>query len=379
MGRLQAATALAVVTGIVVTLVGPARAEERARKVLRIGLAGSLIQELPGAHSPLTTLAWPTSSINRLAEQQTGVPTHVIPVTDPDRLGRLLVEGGVDFGLFQGVEFGWARQKYPALRALVLVVNERPDLRACLLVRRGSGIADFAGLRGHSCALAKGSRQHCSLFLESCCRRCGAAPGDHLSRLDTPRSANRAIEAVVKGEVDAAVVDEAAADCYREEKPGRFARLRVVQQSEVFPSAVVAYADGAIDVRDVPRIRDSLLRAARSPRARAGLTLCRLTGFEPVPDDYHQMTDEVATAYRPSDQTGPLDWFLAGASRLVGGGEKGGERAEAAGGQGGVRQVEAFFPLSAPSSRRQAGVGRSQPAVGTVNQRKEAGKDRESQ
>jgi len=338
--------------------------------VLRIGLTGSLVQELPGASSSLTALAWPAASVNRLAELQTGVPTGVVPVADPDRLGRLLVEGKVDYGLFQGVEFGRARRNNPALRALALVVNERPELRACLLVRRDSGLSDFADLKGRSCALAKGSRQHCGLFLEARCGRYGKAPGDFLSRLVTPRSTDRAIEAVVKGEVDAVVVDEEAADCYRDEKPGRFARLRVVGRSEVFPAAVVAYADGALDDAELPRLRESLLRAARSPRARAALTLCRLTGFEPVPDDYDRRTEAIAAAYPPSDRMGALDWLLAGASRLVGGGEESSERAEASGRQEINREAETL------SAHRPGGKGRTQPA-GSLNQRKESNRDRQ--
>src|SRR5690349_11334500 len=198
MGLSRRALTLVVVLGAVAALTGPAAGKARAQKALRLGLTGSLIQELPGASSPLCALGLPASAVNRLAERQTGGPTQVTLALDHDRLGRLLAEGEVDFGVFHGVEFAWARQKYPALRPLVLVVNERPELRACLLVRRGSGINDFADLKGRSCALAKCNRQHCGLFLEACCRQCGAGPRDYFSRLLTPASVNRAIEAVVK-------------------------------------------------------------------------------------------------------------------------------------------------------------------------------------
>jgi ABC-type phosphate/phosphonate transport system substrate-binding protein len=292
--------------------IGRAAEKGRAQPALRVGLVASLFQDLPRASSSRSALALSALPIDRLVQDQTGIRARVSVAQDHDQLGRLLAEGKVDLGLFHGVEFAWARQKYPTLRPMLILVNERPTLRACLIVRRGSTATEFADLKGRSCALAGGCRQHCRLYLESRCREGGAEPRDCFSRLVTPACVGDAIEAVADGDVDATVVDEVAIDCFREQKPGRFARLQVIQRSEVFPAAVLAYAEGALDRSRLRQVRDSLMQAGRSPRARISLTLCRLTGFARVPEDYDQTLRGIAVAYQPPAKASILDWLLAG-------------------------------------------------------------------
>jgi ABC-type phosphate/phosphonate transport system substrate-binding protein len=293
--------------------VGPGVPQAQAQEPWQLGMVGSLVQELPPKGVDPAVLALSAGPLNQLVQDLSRGAARATLARDYEHLGRLLADGKVDFGLFHGVEFAWARQKYPGLRPLFILVNQRPYLRACLVVRRDNGVTDFADLKGRSCALAKGSRQHCRLFLEERCRQCGKGPGEHFSPLVTPCCVDDALEDVVDGEVQATVVDEVAVDCFREQKPGRFARLKVIQRSEVFPAGVVAYADGALDGAARRQFRDSLLRFARSPRARAYLTLCRLTGLAAVPEDYDATLREIAMAYQPP-KNGALDWLLAGAS-----------------------------------------------------------------
>jgi hypothetical protein len=205
----------------------------------------------------------------------------------------------VQLGFFHGVEFAWARLKRPGLRPLLITVNERPFLRASLVVRKDTKAADFGGLKGASCALPQGSRQHCRLFLEGRCRACGREPGEHFARLTKPASVEDALDDVVDGAVQATVVDDVALDCFRRQKPGRFGRLRVLQRSEVFPAAVVAYCPGAVDEGTLKRLRDGLTQAGKNRRSRHLLTLCGMTGFEEIPQDYERTLGEIAEAYPP--------------------------------------------------------------------------------
>jgi len=330
------ATALAVALGILsAAAAGKAATPSGRSDIVRVGLAKSLVQGLPGASGNQSGTGAAADGVGRLVEEQTGIATRFTGALDHDHLGQLLAAGDIQLGLFHGVEFAWAKQKYPGLRPLLVLVNETPYARACLVVRRGDGVADFADLKGKACALPAGSRQHCRLFLEARCRQAGAEPKDFFSRLDPPRGVNDAVEAVVEGTAQAAVVDERALDCYRELKPGRFARLEVAQRSEVFPAAVLAYADGNLSGERLRQVRQALLRAARQPRTHTFLTVCHLTGLAEVPEDYDQTLQDIAAAYQPPARPAVLDWLTAGLPGLNAPAKKPAEKAASVAPEGG--------------------------------------------
>src|SRR5262249_22442436 len=144
-------------------------------------------------------------------------------------------------GLFSGIEFAWAKCKHPKLQPLVIAVNERPFVRACMVVRKDSPTVCVADLKGKACALPKGSRPHCRLFLQNRCQQCGDAPAKYFAQLATPGNVEDALDDVVDGVADAAVVDELALECFKTLKPARHGRLKVLQQSEDFPTGVIAF------------------------------------------------------------------------------------------------------------------------------------------
>ena len=61
--------------------------------------------------------------------------------------------------------------------------------------------------------------------------------------------------------LDAAIVDNASFTNLRRHHPGRFARLKVLAQSELFPASVVAHYQGVISDKTLAQVRDGMLRA----------------------------------------------------------------------------------------------------------------------
>jgi len=100
------------------------------------------------------------------------------------------------------------------------------------------------------------------------------------------------------GIVQAAIVDRHALDQYQQDKPSRCNRLRVLSQSEMFPTGVVAYQEGALDESTLRRFHDGMIGAG-TPRGRELLKLSRITAFEEVPADYEQLLGDIARAYPP--------------------------------------------------------------------------------
>ena len=92
------------------------------------------------------------------------------------------------------------------------------------------------------------------------------------------------------------VIDEAAYEAYRKNKPGRAAKLKTVQQSEAFPSPSSPMA-GALSDRVLETFRDGMIAAKDNPKAQTLLKANRVTGFEAVPTDYEKSLTEIAKAY----------------------------------------------------------------------------------
>ncbi|HVS36730.1 MAG TPA: PhnD/SsuA/transferrin family substrate-binding protein [Gemmataceae bacterium] len=261
---------------------------------VRIGLVQTLFRDVPDFLIPIGL-----RPMKVLMESQTGISGDLIPAGDPDHLARELKDNDMQLGVFHGVEFAWIHQKYPTLQPLVIAVNEHPYVRALLVVRADCACGAAVGLQGKVMALPRMSREHCRLFLQ--CRCCGAdrAPDKFFSRVSTPGNPEDALDDVVDDNAQGAVVDEIAFNIYCKDKPGRGARLKVLQQSESFPCAVIAYQPGGLTQKQVDAFRDGLLKAHDNPEAKPLLQANHITGFEAVPAGYEKELGDILKAYPP--------------------------------------------------------------------------------
>jgi ABC-type phosphate/phosphonate transport system substrate-binding protein len=234
-----------------------------------------------------------------LLEDHTGMTGELVAGGDANHLAALLKEDKVQFGVFHGVEFAWARQKNPALRPLIVAVNGRPAMHAVVLVPQESKAAACADLKGKAVGLPADSREHCRMFFERRCVAPGCCPEQFFGKVLAPRDVGEALDDLVDGRMDALVVDGLTLEAYQKLKPGRAARLRTLLRSEAFPAAVVAYHPGAVSEDLLARFRDGLLAASSSRRGRRMLEMCRITVFKAVPDNYEEMLKDIAKAYPP--------------------------------------------------------------------------------
>jgi ABC-type phosphate/phosphonate transport system substrate-binding protein len=260
---------------------------------VRIGLVETLFRDVPQLLIPIGL-----RPMKELMVGQTGVNGDLIPCGNADSLARQLKSNEVQLALFHGPEFAWIHQNYPTLKPLVIIVNERPFLRAQLIVRADSKAAGAADLKGKAIDLAR-SQEHCRLFLERRLCPAGTEPGAYFSSVEVQWSAEDALDDVLNENVQAAVVDEVSLEAYRKSKPGCAAKLKMLQQSEVFPCAVIAYQPGDLGAATLDAFRDGLIAAKDSPKAKSLLRSNRITGFEAVPSDYEKMLQDSAKAYPP--------------------------------------------------------------------------------
>jgi ABC-type phosphate/phosphonate transport system substrate-binding protein len=270
----------------------PVLSAQTSSQPVQIGMVQTLFTDVP---TPVIGLLMPP--FRELMRQFTGLDGQIQVGGDCYDIAKKLDESKIQLGVFHGVEFAWARAKFPELRPLLICVNEQRFLRALLVIRKDDPAASAADLYGKSIALPRLSREHCRLFLERRCAKGGCHVEKSFPEVTAPSDVEDALDSVFEMQVAGAIVDAVALDGYSKRKPGRASKLRTLQQSEVFPCAVVAYHPGVLPENLLERFRDGMIGANESVRGRQLLELCRITRFESVPPEYNQMLLDIAKAY----------------------------------------------------------------------------------
>jgi ABC-type phosphate/phosphonate transport system substrate-binding protein len=256
---------------------------------IKVGLTGTIFPGLSNAM--LATAAKPFRS---LLEQATGVSGSVVQGGTPKELGNKLKKDEVQLGVFQGIEYAWAKQTNDKLEPIVICVNQQRTLRALLIVRSSFTGSKPADLKNKTIMLPAETREHCKVFMQ---HHSAKEPKTFFKEIQSAADVEEALDEVVDGSVTAAVVDGLAWASYKKGKPGCAKKLRVLESSEPFPSSVVACQSGKFGAGQLQRFRAGLIDSKNSARGKKMLEFLRLTGFESVPDDYEKLTDAIARAY----------------------------------------------------------------------------------
>jgi ABC-type phosphate/phosphonate transport system substrate-binding protein len=267
-----------------------ARADEKKDDRLRIALVESLLRDSPAAMVKPVVEAFGT-----LVQTQTGLEAEVMRGEDACRLGRRICDNDVQLGIFQGVEYAWAKQKCPELKPLMVIINHRPRRHGALVVRADSPIANFTDLKGKAVAMPQHSRCHCELFLSHGLG--DAAPKDFFRDFGRPSNAEDALDDLVDGRYEAVIVDVVALDAYQRRKPARANRLKVACKSEPFPASVVAYRPGNIDAKRLRQLQDGLMHSGDTVIGRHLMMLCRMSAFDRVPADFNTQLEQILKSY----------------------------------------------------------------------------------
>lgn len=287
---------------VALALTGPAavaRAEDKPDSApVRIGLVKTLLRDTPEAMVPTVLHTFKT-----LITSQSGLDGQLSVAGSPEELGRDLTGGKFQLGIFHGFEFAWARQSCPKLRPLVIAINRSERLHALLIVGKDSRAGRLADLQGKTLALPQHTREHCRLYLERECLKCGLPLSRFFAKVCTPRNVEEALDLVATGRVAATVVDSCFLDWYREQKAARFALLKKLDESEAFPAAVVAYNPETVEPAVLDRLREGLLNASKNARGQNILSFCQITRFEPPSQDFDQLLTDIARSYPATADT----------------------------------------------------------------------------
>ena len=122
------------------------------------------------------------------------------------------------------------------------------------MVRDDSDIKCLADLKGKDVGFPKKSKEHCRVFMERGCADLGQCNAKgFFNQVFASPNADDALDDVLRGKLQAVVTDNASLEEYEQFKPGCFARLKVIKQSEPFPPAVIAYREARPDDAENPQ------------------------------------------------------------------------------------------------------------------------------
>jgi len=275
------------------TLGQTGQAASERQPPLKIGIVKTLFRGMPEnlVRASLRPFAL-------VAEAQTGLQVEMTTESSGMELARSIESGELDLGIFQGIEFAWARARDPNLQPLMVATYGSLELGSCLIARSDSKLKSIENLAGGSLAIPIDSRLHCHLYLERLVARSGADDAKRFFKdVRMPANAEEALDDVVDHSRPAALIDKVAWACYQRLKPSRAAELKVISESESFPASVVVFRSGRVSTPTLELLQKGMLKADKQPLGRQLLTLWKLTGFIEVPRNYLPITESIIRTY----------------------------------------------------------------------------------
>jgi ABC-type phosphate/phosphonate transport system substrate-binding protein len=192
-----------------------------------------------------------------------------------------------------GIEYGWVHSRYPGLVPLATVFASDIRLGACVLVRTDSQAKSLQDVKGQTIALPKRLQYHTHVFLHLAIQKLGAEPQGFFAHALPSADVDAGIESVVENEAAAILVDTDSWKTYQERKPGRSQKLRILIQSQPFPTAAVLYQRQTWDEKELQQIEEILCTAHLKAFTRQILNFWRISKFVKYTEEYEQVVKDI--------------------------------------------------------------------------------------
>jgi ABC-type phosphate/phosphonate transport system substrate-binding protein len=228
-------------------------------------------------------------------KQRTQVQGHFRVLRGTAALAKAFQDRKIQMAVVPGHEYGWLRAQIPQITPVVVAVQEKVALRAYVVVPQGNAAQSVADLKGQPLALAPRTPPHARFYLE----QLAGQPLEQFFKEVPARSTDAALDAVVDKQATVTAVGETGLAAFKDNKPGRYNRLRTLAESPPFPATVFVYDPRGADPQVLAKFRDSLLGANQTVEGRQTLTLWQLTAFQAVPADYEKLVSDIVKAYPP--------------------------------------------------------------------------------
>ncbi len=275
--------------------VGPlASAQESADKPILLGMAKSFFNDLPDVFIKIST-----DPFAPVVKKTMALDARLSPGDNAAEMAQKLDNGQLQIGVFHGFEYAWAKQQYPDLQTILVVVNKHRDVRTFILVHQDNPAKNLAELRGKTLALALGTKEHCRMYLDrKCADNNQPNAAAFFGKIERSKSCEDALDQICRKNVDAAVIDTIWLEHYKDIKLPYFNRhMRILDQSEAFPSAVIACKKGALSAATLARFRDGLANIHNDRDGLDMMKMLNIHAFEAPPADFGQTIADFLKAY----------------------------------------------------------------------------------
>jgi len=289
---------IALAAALAFALSHPAAADAQAKNAdtIKIGMVKNFFNDLPDA-----LVAIVTEPFGTLMKNTTGLDGALTYNKGAFDTAGLLNDDKLHFAVFQGHEFAWVRKAYPKLKPVAVAVNAFDDIRCFVIVSQKNPATSIKDLRGKTLDMPLLTKQHCWAYIERhCTDNAQPDPKAFFGKIVKSESPLVGMDDVCRGKIDAVIVDALDLKFYREQKPAVFSKnLRILQQSDRFPHAVIVYKDGAVKDMTLKQFRAGLLKAHTIDENKDLFDLWKLRSFEAPPANFDAVLDASLKAYPP--------------------------------------------------------------------------------
>ncbi|MFT3883324.1 MAG: PhnD/SsuA/transferrin family substrate-binding protein [Gemmatales bacterium] len=222
-----------------------------------------------------------------------GKPKPTFQFGGPMVLGGRLQKHDIHLAIMTGIEYAWISSSFPELVPLVTAFTSDIRLKACIVVPTESKAESFSHLKGQSIVLPKRLQHFPLLYLQQEILEQGVEPKNYFSRILLTNDTDEGIETVVDKKASGILVDSESWKVYQERKPGRAKKLKVIDESDSFPTSAVLYHPQAWAAADLKLVSDVLCTAHTRPFTRQILNFWRISKFIPYSHEYQTVVKDI--------------------------------------------------------------------------------------
>lgn len=255
------------------------------------------------------------TSFNTVLKAQARLNGELLSGGGPEEIGRQLVDGSIHFGVVHGIEFGWMKNKQPDLVPVMLNILNPEWLQPVVVVAKDSSAKSLADCRGQKLAVIKSNRLETRLFFDRLCSLNQSRLEDMFPNAALPLNVEDALDDLVDGDFEVVVLEQSGLSMYQRRKPGRASKLRILEQSDPFPTTAIVYRKSAISDDMIKTFRDGLSTAHNSVLGSHLLALMKIRRFELPTDEYHKHLAGVVKMYPAGESTNVVNTTIGNASK----------------------------------------------------------------
>ena len=292
-GSLAAFIALA---GLGVILAAPLFVLHAANqdKALKIGMAKSFLND-----KAKSVIDIASEDFKKVLTKTTGLAGDLTSSHGALEVAEKLAKNQLDVGIFHAHEFAWAQQKHKDLQPILVAVNKQHIERAYVIVHKKNPAKSIADLKGKKLDMPVGTSEVCRVYLGKLVAGGGGkTPMDFFASIGKSSAQVEALDGVAREKADVVVVDTVWLEFYKDVKGPTFTNnLRILQESDVFPPAVIAYRKNGLDEKRLNQFKAGLLKAHETPEGRDMMKEWNIDAFEAPPANYADQLKAIHKAY----------------------------------------------------------------------------------